>query len=118
MEDQLCRGPPHGAGLTSMELWCLLSPPLECVTFEYGALVWSETVHQVHWLWGLPRGESQGQLPPVFCLGPLSMRDQVICRWLQLVVGLEVPRRGQAPNQGQLLLVLVLGQLTERDGAP
>lgn len=25
---------PHRAGLPSDELWCLLSPPLECVTVE------------------------------------------------------------------------------------
>ena len=33
------------------------------------------------------------------------MSYKVICRWLMLVLGLEVPRRGLAANQGQLLLV-------------
>ncbi|XP_045700721.1 glycine cleavage system H protein, mitochondrial-like [Phyllostomus hastatus] len=30
MEDQLCRSLLHRTGLTSAELWCLLSLPLEC----------------------------------------------------------------------------------------
>ena len=68
-----------------MELWCLLSPPLECVTFEYGALVWSETVHQMHWLWGLQGGEGQGWLSPVCCPLPSSMSYKLV---------LQVPRRG------------------------
>ena len=31
-EDQLCQGPPHGAGLTSAGLWYLMSLTLEYVT--------------------------------------------------------------------------------------
>ena len=37
------------------------------------------------------------------------MSYKVICRWLVLVLGLEVPKRGQAVNQDKLLLVLTLG---------
>lgn len=70
-----------------MGLWCLLSLPLECV-----ALTWSEGVHCVCWLWGFPGGTGQGQPLPVFCLGPSSMSYKVICSWLLLVLGLDVPR--------------------------
>ena len=72
VEDRLCRGPLHRAGLTSSGLWC----------------------------------------PLVFCLGPLGISYKVTGSWLLLVLGLEVPWIGQAMNQGQLLLVLGLGQLT------
>ena len=44
------------------------------------------------------------------------MSCKVMCRWLLLVLGLEVPRRGQAVNQGQLLLVLGLGHLARGEG--
>ena len=37
------------------------------------------------------------------------MTYKVICRWLLLVLGLEIPKLGQAMNQGQLLLVPGLG---------
>ena len=50
----------------------------------------------------------------MFYLGPLRMRYKAICRFLLLVLGLEVPSRGQAVNQGQLLLVLGLGLLIKK----
>ena len=59
----------------------------------------------VRWLCGLLGGASQGQLPPVFCLGLPSISYKVICGWLLRVLGMEVPRQGQAMNQGQLLLL-------------
>ena len=74
-----------------------------------GASMWSKAVHQVLWLWGLPGGIGQGQLPCVPCSS-----YKVICRWLLLVLGLEVPRRGQAANHSQLLLVLGLGSFSKR----
>ena len=42
---------------------------------------------------------------------------KLICIWLLLILGLEVPRQGQAVNQGWLLLVLGPGPLRERYGA-
>ena len=76
--------------------------------------MWAEVDHQGHWLWGFPGGTGEGQLLPVFCPGPPSMNYKVICRWLLLVLGLEVPRQDQAVNQEQLLLVPGLGPLSMR----
>ena len=67
--------------------------------------VWPEAVQWVLWLWGLPEGAGQGQPLPVFRTGPPGMSYKAIFRWLLLVLGLEVPRRGQAANQGCWLLV-------------
>lgn len=39
-------------------------------------------------------GAGRGQPLPVPCLGPLSMRYKVICMWMPLVLGLEVPGKG------------------------
>ena len=50
----------------------------------------------------------------MFCLGPPNMSYKVIFRWLLFVLGLVVPRRGQAVNQGQLLLVPDLGHSIPR----
>ena len=47
---------------------------------------------------------------------PPSVSCKVICRWLLLVLDLEVPRRGQAANQGQLQPVLVWGHLARVTG--
>ena len=44
---------------------------------------------------------------------PPSVSCKVICRWLLLVLDLEVPRRGQAANQCWLLLVPGLGHLAK-----
>ena len=81
-----------------------------------GASLWSEAVHQVHWLWDLWGGAGQGQLLSVFFLGPPGMSYKAICRWLLCVLGLEVPRRGQAEKQSWLLLVLGLGPLARGTG--
>ena len=61
-------------------------------------LVWPEAVCQVYWLWRLLEGAGQDQPLHVVCPGPPGMSYRVICRWLLLVVGLELPRRGQAEN--------------------
>ena len=55
----------------------------------------------------------QDELPLVFCPEPPSISYLVICRWLRLVLGLEVLRLSQTLNQGQLLLVLGLGPLRD-----
>ena len=39
VEGQLCRGPPHRAGLASAGLWCPPSPPSECVALGGGWVV-------------------------------------------------------------------------------
>ena len=46
--------------------------------------------------------------------GSYRVSYKVIYRWLLLVLGLEVPRRGQEVNQSWLLLVPDLGPLSER----
>ena len=121
MEDQLCRGQLHGAGLTSVGLWCLLTlPPADSAPWVChlwgclgGASTWSEIVHQVCGHWGLLGGAGQGLLPPVPCLGPAGLSYKAICRWLLLALGLKVPRRGQAMNWGQLPFVAGLGPLSK-----
>ena len=42
------------------------------------------------------------------------MSYKVICRWLPLVLGLELPRTGKFVNQDQLLIVLGLRPLSKR----
>ena len=91
VEDQLCRGPAHREGLTSLGLWCLLSVLLVEVAGG-GVLTWSEAVHWLRWLWSFPGGTGQGQPLPVLCWGAPSMSCKVFCRWLFLALGLEVPR--------------------------
>ena len=59
-----------------------------------------------------PRSATTCVLP-----GSLTKSYKVIFRWLLIVLGLEVPRRGQPANQGQLPLVLGLGPLSKRHGA-
>ena len=76
--------------------------------------MWSEAVHWVQWLWGLPGGIGQDQPPPVFYLGPSGMSYKAICRWLLLVLSMEVPRQDQPVKQCWLLLVLGQGPLSER----
>ena len=62
-------------------------------------LSWSVTVYWGFWLWGFLGGAGQGQPPPVFCLGTSSMSYKSTCRWLLLVLDLEVTRQYQAVNQ-------------------
>ena len=115
VKNQLCKGPPHRAGLNFCgALVPDESDPWVCClwTLEGGASVWPEAVHWACWLWGFLGGTGQGQLPPESC--PSCMSYKVICRWLVLVLGLEVPRRCKAMNQVQLLLMLGVGPLSER----
>lgn len=58
--------------------------------------------------------ELQGQPPFMLCIDPSNMSHIVIFRWLILVLGLEIPRRKQAVNQGWLQPVLGLGPFSER----
>ena len=76
-------------------------------------MTWCEAFHQVHYLLGFPGSAGQVQLLLVFSPGPLSMCYKAICRWLLLVLGLKVPKRGQTANQGWLLLAPGLGPLNE-----
>ena len=46
-----------------------------------------------------------------------SASSRLICGWLLLALGLEVPRRGQAVSKGWLPLVPGLGPLRKRYGA-
>ena len=50
----------------------------------------------------------------MFCPESHSISYKMSCRWLLLVLVLEVPRQDQAVNKGQLLLVLGLGQISKR----
>ena len=73
--------------------------------------MWSEVVHLVCWLWCWrcsPQSAAAYAL-----LGLPGMSYRVICRWLLLVLSLEVPRRGKTVNQGWLLLVSGLRPLTK-----
>ena len=78
--------------------------------------MWPEFVHQVYRVCGLPEGAGQGQLLSMFCPRHPSMNYKEIWQMLLLVLDLEVSRRGQAVNQGQLLLVLGLGPFSKRYG--
>ena len=86
----------------SMVLWRLLG----------GVSMWSEAVYGVHWFWSPPRSATACVLPR-----PPSMSYKAICSWLLLVLGLAVPRQGQAVYQGRWLLVPGLGPLSKRYGA-
>ena len=114
-EELLCRSQPYRAGLASVVLLCSLNPLLDCVTHGGGYVVnpvWSKAVLQVHCQWVLP---GCGRLATVCALtGAIWNELQSICRWLLLMLGLEVPRRGQAVIQGWLPLLLSLGPLTKR----
>lgn len=57
--------------------------------------------------------EMQIQPSFVLCLEPPGISYTEICRWLLLVLGLEVPRKSQAVNQGWLLVVPGLGHLVK-----
>ena len=48
------------------------------------------------------------------CLGSVGMNYKVICRWLLLVLVLEMPGKGQATNQGWWPLVPRLGSPSNR----
>ena len=117
-EELLCRSLPYGAGLASVGLWCSHCLPLKYVTCGGGRVViWHSLQLSTGCTGSGASWELQGQQPHVPCLGPPGMNYIVICRWLLLVLGLEVPRRGQAGNQGLLLLVLHPGPLSKRHGA-
>ena len=73
-----------------------------------------EAVCRVCWLWGLSGDADPRQSPPSFCPEPPSTSYKATCRRLLLVLGLELPRRGQAANQGRLPLVPGLGPLSKR----
>ena len=60
---------------------------------------------------------SSGSALAVFCIWSPYMNYKAICRWLLLVLGLEVPQRGQAVNQGLLPLLPGLGPLCKRYGS-
>ena len=46
------------------------TPWMSCLSRQLGgASMWTQAVHQLHWLWGLPEHAGQGQLPPVFYWG-------------------------------------------------
>ena len=63
----------------------------------------SGAVHEVFWFWGLPGVAGKGHPLPVLFPGSTDMSCNAVCGWLLLVMGLEVPRQGQAVNQGRLL---------------
>ena len=92
--------------------------PTECITcggyLGVFFLTWSEAVHWVYWLWSLPGGADKAWALPVFCPGPLGMNYKEICRWLLLVLDLEVPKRCQAANQRCLPLLPGLQPLSKR----
>lgn len=73
---------------------------------------WTGAVYWVCWFWVVREVQATWVVP-----GTTLQELQAICRWLLLVLGVQVPRRGQAVNRGRLLLVPALGPLSERDGA-
>ena len=94
------------------------STPWVCRLWKWlggGALICSVAIFWVHWPWGLLGGESQDQPPPVSYAWPPGISYKAICRWMLLVLGLELPQCGQAVNQSQLFL-LGLEPLNEREG--
>ena len=56
-------------------------------------LSWAAGVFVLELL-GRDSGAGQGQLLPMSSLGSLGMSYRVICRWLLLMLSLEVPGRG------------------------
>ena len=72
-----------------------------------GALAWSEAIHLVHWLWGVPEGARSATNFALLGTTQHKLLSKI------LMLGLEVPRRGKAINQVQLLLVQGLGPLSE-----
>ena len=71
LNDQLCRGLSHRAGLTLGGALVLAeSTPWVCHLWRWlvGASTWSEVVHEVHWLWGLMGDTGPGQLPSLRAL--------------------------------------------------
>ena len=104
IERQLFRGPLDKAGLTSSGFWSLLSQLLEHVACLGGwVALWFPR-------WCRPNSAC------LFYLGLLGIGYKVICRWLLIMLGLEVPRWSKAVNGGQLLLVRGLWPLSKRYG--
>ena len=89
-------------------LWCLLSLPLECITCRGG---WVVLCHDLKLSTGYAGSgaswEIQAKVSHCLCSawGPPGMSYKAIFQWLLLTLGLDVPRQGQAMNQGWLLLV-------------
>ena len=75
--------------------------------------MWPAAFHWVYRHWRLLWGASQGQLLPVFCPESSGISYKEVCSWLLPVLGLEVPWH----VQGQLLLALGLGPLSNRHKA-
>ena len=71
-------------------------------------------MYLLHWLRVLLGVAGQVELQLMIYLEPPSMSYRTVCRWLLLLLGLEVLRRGQAVNQDWMLLLLVLGPSNER----
>lgn len=91
----------------------LLSVPLQCVDFGscWLLLPYSLKVSTRCAGLGLLGSAGQGQLLPIPCPGPMSMRHKAIFRWLLPMGGLEVPGKGQATNQSWLQVVPDLSPL-------
>ena len=97
--------------------WCSSSLHLECVTRGGGRVIIQHGLKLSTQCTGSGASwEVQGQPPSVPCLWSLSMSYRAICRWLLLVLGLQVPKRRQSVNQGRLLLELGLGPLGNGTG--
>ena len=99
-----------------MRLWCLMSLSFEFVVHEGGwVLLWCGLKLSTGCTGSRASQEVQAKVSCHLCpaRGPPSKSSKVICRWLLPVLGLRIPKRCQAANQGQLLLVLGLGQLAK-----
>ena len=116
VEELLCRNQPHRAGLASGGLWCSPSPSLECVTRGSIRVVIQCGLKLSTRCTGSGASQGKGEPPPVPYLGSPGTSYKVIFRWLLLMPGLEVPRKGQVASQGQLPLVSGLGPLSKSYG--
>ena len=76
--------------------------------------MWSKTVHWVHWLWG-PPGCAKS-VTTYAMVGATQYELQSNMQMTAILLGLEVPRRGQAVNKGWLPLRLGLGPLARGRG--
>ena len=110
LEDQLFRADPVEQDLLQQGSGpCWVYPLRVSLVEEVGwcfDVSWSCLL--VPWLWGL----LGGQLPTALHWDT-DISYKAICRWLLFVLGLEMPRRGQAANHSRLLLVLGLRPLSK-----